>query len=309
MTAPLAPIAVFAYRRPRHIARVLASLRANPEHENSPIHVFLDGARGVADEEDVARTRAVVRECAPRHAEIVEREGNAGLANSIVAGVTRLTREYGCAIVLEDDLVPCGHFLRYMNEALQRYAHDDRVISAHAYCYPVAGKLPETFFLRGADCWGWATWKRGWDLFEPDGRKLLRELERRHLTREFDFDGSYPYTRMLRDCIAGKNDSWAIRWYASAFLKDKLTLYPGSSQVQNIGADGSGAHEVSTRIFEHAEWGRALELGSIAVEESMQARRLFAAFLAGLRPSLAVRVRRRLMRLASKAKAARLGGT
>ena len=30
--------------------------------------------------------------------------------------------------------------------------------------------IPETFFVKGADCWGWATWKRGWDLFELDSQ-------------------------------------------------------------------------------------------------------------------------------------------
>ena len=47
---------------------------------------------------------------------------------------------------------------------------------------------------------------------------------------------------MLKDQILAKNDSWAIRWYASVFLKDKLTLYPSYSFVQNIGIDNSGEH-------------------------------------------------------------------
>lgn len=299
MSRPFAPIGIFAYRRPRHVARVLTNLRANPEFEQSPIHVFLDGARGPADAEDVARTRSVVRELVPRHAEIVEREVNAGLANSIIAGVTQLTHEYGHTIVLEDDLLPSRHFLRYMNDGLTRYAQDDRVISVHGYCYPVTGKLPETFFLRGADCWGWATWKRGWDLFEPDGRKLLDALGQQQLTRQFDFDGTYPYTQMLRDCIAGKVDSWAIRWHASAFLAGKLTLYPGSSQVQNIGADGSGVHVGTTEAFEHADWGRKLQVGPISVEECEEARQLFAIYFSRLQPSLSARVLRRLRRLMS----------
>jgi hypothetical protein len=157
--------------------------------------------------------------------------------------------------------------------------------------------LPQTFFLRGADCWGWATWKRGWDLFEQDGRKLLSELEGRQLTRSFDFDGSYPYTQMLRDCIAGANDSWAVRWYASAFLLGKLTLYPGSAQVQNIGADGSGTHVGSTRRFENPDWGRPILVGGVPVEESLLARRAFARFLGGSQPSMTRRLFSSLKRL------------
>jgi hypothetical protein len=129
-----------------------------------------------------------------------------------------------------------------MNEGLQKYKDCEEVISIHGYIYPVKGKLPETFFMKGADCLGWGTWQRGWSLFEPDGSKLLSELIRRHKTKEFDFNGSYPYTRMLKRQVEGKVGSWAIRWYASAFLKDKLTLYPGRSLIFHNGSDGSGTN-------------------------------------------------------------------
>ena len=47
---------------------------------------------------------------------------------------------------------------------------------------------------------------------------------------------------MLKDQIEGRNNSWAIRWYAAAFLANKFCLYPGKSLVENIGIDGSGTH-------------------------------------------------------------------
>ena len=37
--------------------------------------------------------------------------------------------------------------------------------------------------------------------------------------KEFDFNGTYAYTKMLEDQIVGRNNSWAVRWYASTFLK------------------------------------------------------------------------------------------
>lgn len=294
----LAPIALFAYNRPAHLARVAQALSANPEAAASRLYVFSDAPKRDADRGgvDAVRTQA----CALRgfaSVELVEQRENQGVARSITGGVARLTSEFGRTIVLEDDLLPAPHFLRYMNRALDTYAEDERVISVHAYSYPVAGPLPPTYFLRGADCWGWATWKRGWDLYEPDGGKLLNALQRKDQAREFDFDGAYPYSRMLRDANEGRNDSWAIRWYASAFLHGKLTLYPGSSQVQNIGADGSGIHVGDTPQFRHATWGEALEVGGIPVEESLAARAAFATYLAGLRPSMATRVLRGLRRL------------
>jgi len=62
-------------------------------------------------------------------------------------------------------MIAAPYFLRYMNDALNYYENTPRVISIHGYTYPVGG-LPETFFMKGADCWGWATWKGRWKLFE-----------------------------------------------------------------------------------------------------------------------------------------------
>lgn len=295
-----APLALFVYNRPEHLARVAEALARNPEAAGTPIYVFVDAPKNEAAAPRVAEVRRRARALAGfASVEVVEQATNQGVARSIIGGVTRLTAEHGRVIVLEDDLLPSVHFLAYMNRALEAYAADERVISVHAYCYPVPQALPRTFFLRGADCWGWATWKRGWDLFEPDGAKLFAALDAAGALREFDFGGAYPYSRMLRDAIAGRNDSWAVRWYASAFLRGKLTLYPGSSQVQNIGADGSGIHVGDTSQFQHEAWGEALEVGGIPVEESRAARAAFAAYLAGLRPSVAQRVLRSFRKLVS----------
>lgn len=291
----VAPIALFAYNRPEHFLKVATALARNAEASSSSLFIFSDAPRSDAAIASVAEVRKAAKNITGFGSKtIIEQPHNKGLARSIIDGVTQLTGEFGSVIVLEDDLLPSPHFLRYMNDALDLYADDDRIISIHAYSYPVSEPLPETFFLRGADCWGWATWKRGWELFEADGLKLLQELERRNLMRDFDFDGSYPYTRMLRDSVIGKNDSWAIRWYASAYLRGKLTLYPGSSQVQNIGADGTGFHVGATQSFEHTNWGEHIGVGGGVVVESAPSRAAFARYFASLQPSLPRRVFGRL---------------
>ncbi|MBP6672868.1 MAG: glycosyltransferase family 2 protein, partial [Bacteroidetes bacterium] len=166
------------------------------------------------------------------------------------------------------------------------YESDERVISIHGYVYPVKGGLPSSFFLKGADCWGWATWKRGWDLFEQDGRVLETQLKQRNVCDEFDFNGSYPYTRMLRQQIEGKNDSWAVRWYASAFLKDKLTLYPGCSLVNNISSDSLGTHTKHLAAFQSALSPVRLSVGDVPVEDHPEARHQFEQFFQSLRVPL-----------------------
>jgi hypothetical protein len=196
------------------------------------------------------------------------RPHNFGLAKSIIAGVTEVLSHYERIIVLEDDMITSPHFLSYVNEALDRFADDERVISVHGYVYPVQHALPEAFFLRGADCWGWATWRRGWALFNPDGQALLNELKRRDLIKAFDFNGAYAYSHMLKSQIKGTNDSWAIRWYASAFVADKLTLYPGRSLVNNIGNDSSGTHCDSNSTHDAVLSSTPINFAGVEVEHS-----------------------------------------
>jgi hypothetical protein len=275
-----APIALFAYKRPEHLRRTLAALKANPIARQSMLYVFADGPKNESDATAVAEVRNIVAEIEGfAEVRVFARETNAGLARSIIEGVTRVINDHKRVIVIEDDLIVAPCFLQYMNDALAMYADDGDVASIHAYVYPVEQSLPDTFFLKGADCWGWATWDRAWSAFEPDGAKLLDGLMAPDMAYEFDLDGSYPYTQMLRDQVAGKNDSWAIRWHASSFLAEKLTLYPGRSLVQNIGHDSSGTHCEDTERYSVAMAEDLIGIQRIPLREDARARAAFGQFL------------------------------
>lgn len=289
-TNEIAPIALFVYNRPDHTRRTVEALQKNVLASKSDLIVFSDASKSKAQFEAVRKVRQYIRQIDGfKSVTIVERENNFGLARSIIDGVSHVCKEYGQVIVLEDDLVTSPYFLKYMNEGLEKYQDEQRVISIHGYVYPVEQTLPETFFLKGTDCWGWATWRRGWDLFGPDGQRLLDELKRRKLTHQFDFEGSYPYTKMLQNQIAGKNNSWAIRWYASAFLQDKLTLYPGRSLVHNIGLDGSGTHCSATSDFFNKLANYPISVDKIAVDDNILVRRAIINFHRRTRPWLLMR--------------------
>lgn len=293
MDLPLAPIALFVYNRPEHTRVTLEALRANHGAAESDLIVFSDAPRTGEDEDGVSAVRVHLRQLGGfRSLEIVERPKNLGLANSIIDGVTQALTRHDRVIVMEDDLRTSPFFLRYMNEALAHYENDDRVASIHGYTYPVGQTLPETFFLRGADCWGWACWQRSWRLFQSDGRPLISELQRRSLTNQFDLDGAYPFTQMLADQIRGANDSWAVRWHASAFLAEKLTLYPGRSLVHNTGNDLSGSHGSDTTLYDVELATAPIRVGDIPVQESATAR---AAFIKFRRRGSAWRSPRRLL--------------
>lgn len=291
----IAPICVFTYNRPNHTFRTLESLQKNILAKDSELIIFSDGEKNQNDADNVTAVRQYLKTVDGfANVTIVEQAQNLGLANSIIYGVTEIVNQHGRVIVLEDDMTTSPYFLTYMNEALDRFADDERVISIHGYIYPVTDPVPEAFFLQGADCWGWATWKRGWDYFNSDGQFLLDELNRRCLIKDFNFNGSYPYSKMLEDQISGKNDSWAIRWNASAYLAGKLTLYPGRSLVHNIGNDNSGTHCGESTNLDSKFSNTPINLSNITVEPSAQGRQAFEVFFKKSKPNF-------LKRLASKA--------
>jgi hypothetical protein len=289
-----APIALFVYNRLEHTRRTVEALLGNELASDSQLWIFSDGPKTEADAPKVAAVRTYLKSITGfQSIHVLEQSVNRGLAQSIIHGVTQVCREHGRVIVVEDDLITSPHFLRYMNDGLSLYEHNEEVVSIHGYIYPVTESLPETFFLKGADCWGWATWQRGWEVFNPDGPALLAELERRGLVHEFDFAGNTGYTAMLRDQIAGRNNSWAIRWYASAFLRNKLTLYPGTSLVQNIGHDGSGEHCGTSNAFDVSIGEQALKLKPLPLVENQQARLSIQRYLqAQRRPTFSERLGR-----------------
>lgn len=275
----LAPIALFTYNRPIHTHQTIDALLKNEYASGSDLIIFSDAPRDDVAGDGVHQTRAYLRGITGfRSINLIERAENMGLAANIIDGVTQVVNEYGQIIVLEDDLLTSPYFLKYMNEALAMYEDADEVISVHGYIFPIKRKLPESFFIRGTDCLGWGTWKRGWDLFTPNGAELLDQIRARKMEWTFDFSGSYPFMKMLEKQAEGSVSSWAVRWYASALLKDKLTLYPGRSLIFHNGSDGSGTNYSGDNALDVKLSDRPIVLERLLPEEDMNARKAFIGY-------------------------------
>ena len=288
-----APILLFAYNRPDHLRHTLEALRQNPLAAESDLFIYSDAPKTEADREAVARVRQLVHAVTGfKRVTVVEREDNWGLARNIIDGVTAMTDRYGRVIVLEDDLLVAPHFLEFMNDALELYKDEPRVGHIQACDFTQDPSLPDTFLILWTGSWGWATWQRAWRHFNPNGQQLLDELLRRRLTRRFDFDGRYGYTRMLRQ-IAGQNNSWAIRWNASLFLDGILSLNVGRSLVQNMGFDGSGTNCGGGNLYASRLCMDRIEVRRISpVEENVEARQAYVRYYARTNSFWAKAIRR-----------------
>ena len=248
MTNELAPVVLFAYNRPTHLKRTLDSLSACRLADRSAIHVFADGARNAAAQEGVAEVRHLLEKeaTAARFASfrVYAATTNKGLARSIIEGVGRILDEYDRVIVLEDDLLVSGDFLEFMNACLDFYAEDPAIGSVTGFCplESVPGNDSSgVFMVNRNSSQGWGTWRRVWagvDWAAAAAASLDQDLG---LRREFNREGNDRYDRLRRQ-LAGRIDSWSIRFGLSLFVRGLGTVYPAVNRIENIGYDGSGVH-------------------------------------------------------------------
>jgi hypothetical protein len=241
-----APIALFTYKRLETTQKVLEALKSNAEAANSVLYIFADGPKASASAEEIQKIKAVqeyarnVEGFAEVH--VVASPCNKGCAESVIGGINHVLGRHERIIVLEDDLVVSPFFLEYVNGALEMYGDADDVASICGFMADYGIALPETFFHRGTEIWGWGTWRRAWELFDPDARALLKRIRGENLAVEFELNPNSGFVETLQKQIDGKVDSWAIRWHASIFLAGKLVLRPGRSLVSNIGFGEDATH-------------------------------------------------------------------
>lgn len=240
----LAPIVLFVYDRIEQTRRTIESLQKNYESKKSELYIYSDNHKCDRSSRGVAEVRNFIERLSGfKKITIIKRDANYGLKLSIETGVFEVISKHGKAIVLEDDLLLSINFLQYMNEALDRYADEENIMGISGYVSPHRIKVEsDCFFLPFISSWGWATWKRSWDLYQKFPNNYQEYLSSPESIKRFNLNGAIDYYSMLKNTLAGKTHSWAINWYFANFIRSGLTLYPRETLVENIGFDGTGVN-------------------------------------------------------------------
>lgn len=230
----LAPIIIFAFNRPEALKRLKKSLVSNYLYKESEKFVFIDGPRNESDQNKI---NAVVEIAKTITSNVTVSTVNKGLGTSIITGVSSVLQKYEKAIILEDDLICTPNFLSYMNQALNVYEKDDRIISVCGYGLKI--KRPKNYvgdvYLSGrSSSWGWATWKDRWEQIDWDIKDWKEFSSDSLKIKAFNRNGSDMFS-MLKDYMEGKNKSWAIRFCYNQFKLGKYSVCPFLSKVNNEG--------------------------------------------------------------------------
>lgn len=245
---PRAPIVVFGYSRPDHLTQTLTQLARAQGAGESDLWIFCDGPKPHPDRTKVEAVRTVANDLAWRDkfgsVRVIASDANKGLARSIIGGVSAAMDEAGRAIVVEDDVLVAPDFLDFMNDCLNFYADDPAVGSITGFS-PLsarpAGYAKDVMAIPRNCSHGWATWADRWRDVDWDARDAAKLWHDPALRRRFNAAGNDRADRLRRQ-LAGKIDSWSIRFGLWHLLSGRLAIYPVHNRVRNIGYDGSGVH-------------------------------------------------------------------
>ncbi len=298
----LAPICLFVYNRLAHTKKTIEALKKNKLAEDSNLYIFSDAAKNEKSKNDVEKVRNYIKTTTGFKDLIInEKEKNCGLADSIVYGVTEIINKHDKVIVLEDDIVTSPYFLNFMNEALEIYKENKKVMHINGYVPTINYTKEETFFYRQPFSWGWATWEDAWNHFDTDTTNLLEQIkQKKNGIKYFNLDNTFNNISPIKANISEEIKTWAIKWYASIFLNNGLCLTPYNSLIENVGLDGSGENCKSDCVFKVQKHENKINIRNIKINESQTAFILLKKFFKKAKPKFSKRIINKIKLLLNK---------
>ena len=286
---PLAPVLLFTFKRFSHTKKTLEALEANYLADKTELFVVSDGPRNEEERVEVEQVRNLIRNrnwC--KNVTLLVNETNRGLNDNFFDNISKIVNEHGKVIILEDDIYTSPYFLQYMNDALNLYEQEKKVMNISGFAFDwKTNRLPDSYFIASSSTWGWATWKDRWDLLIKDPGEIYKEVVKRNFQHRFTQNGSNPdYFSQLEMEVFGKKNIWDIKWYGTVMLNDGLSLYPNKSLVDNIGFDGSGTHYVAN-VVGHKSKMRSSKIDTFpsVIAENIDARTAMEAYFNSQKPS------------------------
>jgi hypothetical protein len=238
------PTLLIVFNRPDNVRRVVAALR-----DVKPCLLFVagDGPRPdvPGDAARCTQVRAALAEidweCSLR---VQFQESNLGCKQGPEVAITWFLSHVGKGIVLEDDCIPTADFFPFCAELLDRYESDERVmmIGGHNPISDRCGRETGYVFSRSSPTWGWATWQRAWQHYDPELRDWGSPAARRTI-RSWIPASEFRMARRRFDLVrAGRLDAWDFAWIFTMLRRNALSVVPTSNLIDNIGFGPDATH-------------------------------------------------------------------
>lgn len=241
-------IAIFAYRRPKNISKILETLQITGILESTDAFIFCDGARDCEAEEAVARTIEVALQFQDKGLQVVRRQGNLGLSQNIMKGLTYLSERYNGFIVIEDDVLIDGATLVRMKNLLGSDSLGADIGAVNCSLFGSVTSENEWVTSNRFISWGWGTRADIWNSFAEWHKtvELSRDTLLADLPKEWSVFEKWFVGRMYKNFE--NLDSWAIPFSHFLRVRNYKILNPSSN----------GLTMLSTAQAANAKWSPLL---------------------------------------------------
>lgn len=240
------PVTLFVYNRPEKTRETMNQVA---QLEPSTMLIVADGPRPSVpdDSKRVDRTREVVEEGIDWDCNLLRNyaKENLGIHDRFVSGLEWVFDRVPESIILEDDCVPSQSFFRFCDVMLDRFRDDERVmdITGHNVIGEWKSDRQDYHFSNYGSIWGWATWRRAWELYDPE-MNSWRENEVRERLRDVIADKRQAnYLEYLYDKVSeGEIETWDYQWRFSRQINSAYSIVSSKNLVTNIGFDDEATH-------------------------------------------------------------------
>jgi hypothetical protein len=236
------PVALFLFNRPLQTARVFTRIaHMRPRR----LFIVADGPRAPADERACQAARNVVADITwPCEVELNYATVNLGSRRRLTSGLEWVFAQCESAIVLEDDCLPELSFFDYCREMLHRYEYDHRVmtISGCSFQFGVPPGRYSYSFSAVPHLWGWATWRRAWELHDANMAQWPSVAETAFPGGWVpEFAAEY-HKHKIADTYDGLLDKFDYQWVLASWLNRGLCAMPAVNLISNIGYGPDATH-------------------------------------------------------------------
>lgn len=231
------PVCVFFYNRSDLALQCLNAVSRSSDGLKVDLYIFIDGPRNNIDKNQIKEVVYIIDnfDFSVFNDVVIKKNSiNYGLSSSIINGVSKVVREYGYVLVIEDDLIVSRNFMHFMKESLEKYQYNKKIGSVSGFSFALRPlDNYDVYFHPRPTSWGWGTWYDRWNqvnwMVDP---KYLEEIN--YSKKKFNELGQDMH-RMLKGYLSNRVDSWAIRWALYHWKSKWIAITPYKSKVVNNG--------------------------------------------------------------------------
>ena len=239
------PILFLVFNRPDTTKRVFEQIR---KIKPSYFYVAADGPRGnkPGEKEICDKVRSLVLSQIDWECEIktLLRDENLGCGKAVSGAIDWFFQNVEKGIILEDDTVPDLSFFKFCEIQLKRYADtkEVKIISGNNFQDNIVRGNGSYYFTKYVHIWGWATWKRTWDLYDFELKDWISRStnSRKEL---FTTETEYDYWNNIFDLVSKKEiDTWDYQLFYLSIKCSGINVIPNKNLVTNIGFMPASTH-------------------------------------------------------------------